>query len=60
MSRLESTYVASTDRPLVDIEHNPTFAVLDLGCTKSMALMRAILAFEEAKWEYGITLDWKC
>ena len=39
------------DIKLVDLRRNPTYVVLDLGCTRAMGSRRAVEAFAaEASW----------
>ena len=40
----------------IDLRNNPTYVVLDLGCTRSMGSRKAIDAFAEAAPAYGISL----
>ena len=51
----------NADQPIeiINITEDPTYVILDLGCTRSMGSRKAVLAFEEAAWEYGITCVWK-
>ena len=43
----------------VDLRRNPTYVVLDLGCTRAMGSRKAIEAFaKEASW-YGIQVEYK-
>eukprot|EP00975_Prorocentrum_lima_P040396 8479210-Prorocentrum_lima.AAC.1 len=38
---------------------NPTAPVLDLGCTRSMASLNAMLTSEQAAVAHGVWLEWK-
>ena len=49
----------SSLRELVDIRKNPTYVILDLGCTRSMGSLRAVNAFCDVAWKYGIEIEWK-
>eukprot|EP00975_Prorocentrum_lima_P009958 2120402-Prorocentrum_lima.AAC.1 len=42
----------------IDIRDNPTYVLVDIGCSRSMASMDAILAFEAAM-AHGVKLEWK-
>ena len=46
-------------RVLIDLNENPTYVIMDLGCTRSMGSRRAVEAFEWEAWNHGITCEWK-
>jgi hypothetical protein len=50
------SYLTCWDR--LDLKTNPTFAVLDLGCTKAMASRYAINLFVKEAGKYGITWEY--
>ena len=54
----KATYNASL-RNLVDFNKSPTCVILDLGCTRAMGSRRAVEAFEQAVYKFGITCEWK-
>ena len=41
----------------IDLERNPTYVILDLGCTRSMGSMHSVKAFIEAGKKHGITAN---
>jgi len=43
----------------IEMRMSPTYVILDIGCTRSMGSMRAVIEFEYAVWKYGITCEWK-
>ena len=45
---------ASAKLPTIDVYRNPTFVVLDIGCTKPMGSRPAVMAFAAASKRYGI------
>ena len=44
---------------IINIVENHIYAILDLGCTRSIGSRKAVLAFEEDAWKHGITCEWK-
>ena len=44
---------------MVDLKQNPTYVIMDLGCTRSMGSRKAVEAFVKAAWKYGITCEWR-
>ena len=40
--------------PIIKIKQNPTFVILDIGCTKPMGSRPAVMAFVAASKRYGI------
>ena len=42
----------------IDLSNNPGHVILDLGCTKAMGSMRAVVAFIEYAWYFGIWAEW--
>ena len=43
----------------VDLNKNPTYVVLDLGCTRSMGSRKAVEAFAQESKAYGITMEYR-
>jgi len=43
----------------VNIKMQPTYVIMDLGCTRSMGSLMAVEAFEWAAYEYGIHCTWE-
>ena len=52
----DSSYLLSWDR--LDLKANPTYAVLDVGCTRAMASRYAINLFTKVAQNYGITFEY--
>ena len=46
---------ASSSWEAIDIKQNPTFVVLDLGCTRAMGSRHAVTAFIQMCGQFGIT-----
>ena len=44
---------------IVDVSQNPTYVILDLGCTRSMVSKAAVLAFAEAGRKIGTRCSWR-
>ena len=42
----------------IDLRQNPGHVILDLGCTKSMGSLRAVNAFIDYAWYFGIWVEW--
>ena len=51
-----SSYLLSWDR--LDLRANPTYAVLDIGCTRAMASRFAVNLFTKVAKNYGITFEY--
>ena len=43
--------------PAISVQQNPTYVVLDIGCTKPMGSRPAIMAFAKAAKPYGIECE---
>ena len=43
----------------IDIKKNPTYVILDIGCTRCMGSHMAVDAFIKEAKHYGITAKWK-
>ena len=52
-------YDRSSDSELVNLSLNPTFVIMDLGCTRSMGSLRAIEAFMDVAKHYDVWFEWK-
>ena len=46
-------------KDFINLEDNPTYVVLDLGCTRSMGSMNSVKAFIDAGKKHGITAKWR-
>jgi len=58
--QLDPVAAWNTSRP-INIKMQPTYVIMDLGCTRSMGSLPAIEAFEWAAFDYGIYCTWeKC
>lgn len=44
---------------LIKLSMNPTFVILDLGCTRAMGSHKAIRALLDALRPYGVTEEWR-
>ena len=44
---------------LIELRSNPTYVIMDFGCTRSMGSLRAVNAFIWTAWYSGITHEWK-
>ena len=44
---------------LVDIRETPTYAIADLGCTRSMGSVFAIERMQEVMEPLGVTFEWR-
>ena len=56
---MEAKFALSSVSGIIDIMSKPTHVILDLGCTRCMASMGAMKAFEQAAAAHGITCVWK-
>lgn len=59
LQQMSSALSAWRAREIVDIAENPSYAILDLGCSRSTGSRKALEAFEWAAWYHGITCEWK-
>ena len=48
------SFLSTKTDNVFDLAHNPTYVILDLGCTKSMGLRYAVTKFMKAAHVHGL------
>ncbi len=54
-----SALIMKSMQHVIDVRKNPTYVVMDLGCTKSMGSRPAIMEFVRAGRQNGLTFEFK-